>query len=256
MSETKIKCVYANGDSFVFGQGIDPDGQTHFFDFSKKMRNESWTGVIANKLGVNLDDDYYNDAWPGASNDRIVRTTLVRLPDLLEKYKPEEILVLIGWTDASRTEFYYSGKEPGYFPFLSNIHPIHHDKTDMKVETKFHDLYYGFFNDIMEEQDRFLQQILVLQMFFEKVKIKFLFTNSLHNFYKENKFYFHFFERIPYLPKSALLIDSRTYLCSPNCCQFLFERNIKSLPCNHPTSIGHQTWANHVFDYLKLNNIV
>lgn len=258
MSEqkNKIKCVYANGDSFVFGQGTDPEGQTHFYDFTKKLRNENWTGVIANKLGIDLDNDYYNDSLPGGSNDRIVRTTLARLPDLLEKYKPEEILVLIGWTDASRTEFYYSGIDPKYYPFLSNCSPRPHDTTTMKVETKLHELYYGFFSDVRETYDRFSQQILLLQLYLEKIKVKFLFTNSLHTFFVENKFYFHFFESQHLLPKSASLVNATTYLDSPNCCQYLNDNTIKLLPCNHPTSIGHSVWANYVFDYLISKKII
>lgn len=256
VEKSKIKCVYANGDSFVFGQGLDPVGQTHFYDFTKKLRNENWTGVVASNLGVDLDNDYYNDALPGGSNDRIVRTTLSKLPELLEKYKPEEILVLIGWTDASRTEFYFAGQEPKYYPFLSNNYPKQHDKTPMKVETKLHELYYGFFNDLREQQDRLTQQLLLLQLYLQTIGVTFLFTNSLFVFASKENNYFDFFSSQLTLPKSSSLINSKYYLSVPNCAQFMFERNIPELPCRHPTTNGHIKWAEYVMDYLSLNKIL
>jgi hypothetical protein len=260
--KNKIKCVYANGDSFVFGQGLDPDGQNHFYDFTKKLRNENWTGVIATKLGIDLENDYYNDALPGGSNDRIVRTTLSKLPELLEKYKPEEILVLIGWTDSSRTEFCYNiseiEKKYQFLPMLPHCDPNENnsDWTRMKVHKKMHELYYGFFQSTYADYIRIANQLVLLQCFLQKIGVKFLFTASLSLFMYVNSnnqlVYRDFFEETLNLPSLTNLIDKTTFLDSPSVASFLHQQSLTSLPCGHPTSNGHTEWATYIFNYLNL----
>lgn len=57
------------------------------------------TEILANELGC----DYENIAMPGGSNQRIIRTTLAKLPTL----DPSSTVIIIGWSSFERTEWYH-----------------------------------------------------------------------------------------------------------------------------------------------------
>ena len=60
----------------------------------------SWAGQVAERFNL----IHYNDATSGTGNDAIVSTTINSLLTLLDKYKPEEIMVIIGWSSFERTD--------------------------------------------------------------------------------------------------------------------------------------------------------
>jgi hypothetical protein len=78
--------MYVNGDSHT-AQVYGEDGVTA-------------TELLAKKYNCN----YINDALPGGSNQRIIRTTLERLSSL----DPTNTLIIIGWSSFERTEWYYN----------------------------------------------------------------------------------------------------------------------------------------------------
>jgi hypothetical protein len=80
--------MYVNGDSHTAGV-YGEDGVTA-------------TELLAKKYHCN----YINDALPGGSNQRIIRTTLDRLPTL----DPATTLIVIGWSSFERTEWYYNNQ--------------------------------------------------------------------------------------------------------------------------------------------------
>jgi len=80
--------MYVNGDSHT-AQVYSKDGVTA-------------TRLLADKYHFN----YINDALPGGSNQRIIRTTLERLPTL----NPASTLIVIGWSSFERTEWYYNNQ--------------------------------------------------------------------------------------------------------------------------------------------------
>lgn len=57
-------------------------------------------------LAKKYDCHYENQALPGASNQRIIRTTLERVRHL----DPESTLILIGWSSFERTEWFFRGQ--------------------------------------------------------------------------------------------------------------------------------------------------
>jgi hypothetical protein len=80
--------MYVNGDSHT-AQVYGEEGVTA-------------TEILAKKYHCN----YTNDALPGGSNQRIIRTTLNRLPTL----DPASTLIIIGWSSFERTEWYYNNQ--------------------------------------------------------------------------------------------------------------------------------------------------
>ena len=63
-----MKILYANGDSFVFGMECIVDGNQH--ESNKEL---AFPKHIANKLNC---ETYINNAYNGATNEFIFRTTI------------------------------------------------------------------------------------------------------------------------------------------------------------------------------------
>jgi hypothetical protein len=82
-----MKTLYVNGDSHT--ANVYPAGVT-----------------AAQHLAQHFNCSVINDALAGGSNQRIIRTTLERLPSL----DPTDTVILIGWSSFERTEWYYSGQ--------------------------------------------------------------------------------------------------------------------------------------------------
>lgn len=94
-----MKNLWANGDSHTAGTYKIPFVDT----FAKQLADQ-----------FNL--TYTNLSFPGASNQRIIRTTIEHLPTL----DPKETFILIGWSSFERTEWYWDDGwhricgDPGY----------------------------------------------------------------------------------------------------------------------------------------------
>lgn len=118
-----MKILYANGDSFVFGmECID--------HFSQIEHNKELAFPKHIAVGLNC-ETYINNAYNGATNEFIFRTTIFDLLQLEKQgISPSEIFVVIGWTSLFRIEIdgnsWYTKQVPGIKPKLqiSNIEAI------------------------------------------------------------------------------------------------------------------------------------
>lgn len=95
-----MKKLWVNGDSHTAGS------------YSPNNVSDPFAKQIAQRLNL----EYTNLAWPGGSNQRIIRTTIDALPSL----DPTETVLLIGWSSWERTEWYWNNAwhaicgDPGY----------------------------------------------------------------------------------------------------------------------------------------------
>jgi len=90
-----IKTLYANGDSWTFGQELrdnDPDHLTYKF-------YNTWPWHLREHMKI---PTVVNDALGGTSNYRILRRTLDYIQNYKGKYK--ELLVTVAWTTYERKE--------------------------------------------------------------------------------------------------------------------------------------------------------
>jgi len=108
-----VKILYANGDSFVFGMEWIVDGNQH--ESNKEL---AFPKHIANKLNC---ETYINNAYNGATNEFIFRTTIFDLLELEQTgVKPSDVFVVIGCTSLHRFEIegtaWYQKNMPGIDP--------------------------------------------------------------------------------------------------------------------------------------------
>jgi hypothetical protein len=84
-------CLVVNGDSY-------------------SAQNLNINAVYADVLGDNLNLPVINLAFPGSSNDRILRSTIEQALELKQQNKNP--LVIIGWSFIRRLEVWYYGDNP------------------------------------------------------------------------------------------------------------------------------------------------
>lgn len=105
-----MNVLYSNGDSFVFGMEC-------LEDFSKEERNKEYAFPKHIAEGLRC-QTYINNAYNGATNEFIFRTTIFDLLELEKNgTKPEDVFVVVGWTSLNRFEIYgrtwYENQVPG-----------------------------------------------------------------------------------------------------------------------------------------------
>jgi hypothetical protein len=82
--------IYVNGDSH---------SSQSFYNHKNIITASK---ILADQLKCN----YYNQAEPGSSNQRIIRTTIEQLSNL----NPQNSIIIIGWSSFERTERFWDGQ--------------------------------------------------------------------------------------------------------------------------------------------------
>lgn len=83
------KVLVSGGCSFAYG-------------FNLQDRNDRYAKVIADQCGLEL----FDTSTSGAGNDTIAAATVTGVHTSLKKYRPQEIVVIVGWTDQARFEYW------------------------------------------------------------------------------------------------------------------------------------------------------
>lgn len=236
-----IKHLYANGDSFVFGQELDgPRGPHNFYDFTPYQRKHCWTGIIADRMGV----EYTNEAMPGGSNQRMYRTTLHTVSNMLTKYQPHEIFVVLGISHNARYEF-YSTQWNKWVPHMTTHKPNrgtpHAELWDMLTQN---------FSSPQGDHDFDAMMLLGLQNFLRINRVPYLMTTMMHHdlIYQDE---------IKYVP--APVINQRytpRYYDRPSFAYWAFtQHRCVRAPGGHPMEDGHLLWADHIWAHITGNNL-
>jgi len=172
--------LYANGCSYTLGHGLtdrivapgDSWGTKEDYQYA---RSHSWP----NRVAQLLDWQCVNDAMPGGSNDRVVRTTL----SYLSQHRRYDTFVVIGWTKSFRRELYISEAKQ-YLHLgamrehnISRIQALLHMDGNRAAQMTDSIMRYGW--DVVESQIRYCTQVLLLSSYLRARGIPYLFINVL-----------------------------------------------------------------------------
>lgn len=240
--EHQITHVYATGDSFGFGQGLKGHDVNDFYKFTPELRKTVFSALIADKLGA----DYTNTAMPGCSNDRLIRKIMTDIPVLLETVPAENIFVIVNITHAARREF-YCNETKSYLPYINNAPPndIVRSYRDMWKTYTLH------FDNVIENVDRYLMQIVSMQLFLKSLGVKYILTRSM---YETSSFQKVYAQKTSGL---ATLINHTTFPTDLRPFNDWVQVNgYKITPCKHADEAGHAGWADHLLDYLIDKNFL
>ena len=156
--------LLANGCSHTAGAEIE-------YLLQGKCYEKAYPKYTAELLGWN----YENIADSGASQERIIRTTIDWIGKNYKKYKNTEIFVVIMWSGPSRVEF-YDGILDKYIQIVPN--------NDVVYKKQFTNTQYVYYKSYVAIQNRRAQMIkwynniILMQSYLSNLKINYLFLNA------------------------------------------------------------------------------
>jgi len=195
--------LIANGCSHTAGAEIEATLQGECYE-------KAWPKKLADSLGYKS----INLAVSGASDDRVVRTTIEYLGKLKKSpnYNPSKVFVVISWPGLHRTEVYQTEPDEagfwddGWMPMV-----VGNEETYRQQCSKMAFIYYKAW--VMRQNNHqatinFYSNVLLLQNILISNKIKYLFWNSCVTV-PDN--YPHYFNEINHKRFSYILEKKKSY---------------------------------------------
>lgn len=244
--------LYFNGCSFTFGDELqDP-------------KNSAWPALVGDSLKCR----FFNDAVSGGSNDRIVYKTLLTANDY--------DYFFIAWTSYSRFTEYnpVDNFEINFTPVL-NLDASLHYSNDLKESyskyKNYGEMYYKHWYNELFEFKKWLQQIILLQSFFDQHKKQYLMLNTMDNnlsawLSPENRFIDscrHLIDFFDYANDEQLLheqkqiqelislVDKSKFIDWNEWCITSLKSNYPCGPGGHILEAGHRAVAEKVLNRLS-----
>lgn len=269
MDRLKYKILLAEGDSWTSGDIIDPDLVDKLNGNVNAPENDHWRlpKVWPSKLAKHLGIEVINNAHAGSSNDGIARRTVNKVLELLKEHKPEDILVVIGFSSPERKDFFYSrGSEASW----DTVYPLDNFFSSPDRE-QFKKNYVNLYWNEFEYYTRYLNTVLYLHSFLQTKNINHLFFNA---FYQEDngklntKSFSKMLKRFQekhsegFLNKVGISNLFKEYsIIEHNC---FVNTSFKTLLDNqkgnlldglHPSEEGHNIWAKFLFNFICEKNV-
>jgi len=241
--------LYTNGDSNTYGEELVPDEYKHLLkkpykgvpgaildppekDSEKQMLedhriNNCWSAVLGKLIAATK---VVNHGFPGASNDRIARTTFEYINENYENIKnnPNNYLFILGFTSANRTEFFYDnvGQYRNYCP------------TDTHEHVEY---YFTRLCTITNDLERSYKHIVNLQNLLEKLNVRYKFFQAYEPVFSADL-------NINDPSHYKKLID--TTHCIQGTFHGILGENYPVGPRFHYFEEGHRAWANYLKEQL------
>lgn len=221
-------------------------------------RQNSFGNLLANKLGYTP----VNIAIAGSANSGITRSVLDWFNHNFNIN--DELFVLVGWADGIRMEvpFYqktwYHQEWDKHVDWYSSTHDDYIRinlgyKGNGSKEQEFIEMYHRF----MVHNELFLEilsatYVTQLQYFLKMKQVKYLFVNTL-NMFTQNHDTLEWYKD---------QIDRKRFLdFDKNDESFYYKyaklgyKNLKAKYYHHD-EIPHKLYANHLYDYITINNLI
>jgi hypothetical protein len=249
----------ANGISFDFH---------HTSEHTKYRNNTRYAKLFADQIGA---DEIIDLSKGGASNDTIVRLLLRWLAEqgYTQGRSAEDIFVSIGWTSPERKDFFYkkniiSSDDRGWFTLYPSFR---HDHGSEEL-SKLYDLYVANLWNAGEYMHRYITQVWQVSTILKSFGINYLMHQAFYqqtpNILKwhDSIFKNEIAEKI--LPADQILwdsIDPVRFMHKDDKEVSTFHNYILSKSKNvlynqHPSPLGHQLWAEHMYDYCLKNQLL
>lgn len=298
-----MKILYANGDSFTEGSELGNEqfnfnteryGTNYSKLICKKLTvaehpmkdehlayllNNSYPALLSKKLKC---DNYINNAIGGSSCQSITKRTIADLAKLMERYDPQDIFVVIGWTIITSSELAHYDTKYEYYQFTPAAVAYRPDYPDFNKYQNLHHVVSSVNLGYMVTTH--LYQILFLQNFLKLHGIKYMFTYGLNPFpKKENKFVWNRLiklntdsdikKRYREVRKNKLIevlfsqIDFNQFFLGETDASslknflstydkmsfqdFCLDNYLPMGKDNHPLELGHEIWSSILYNHVK-----
>jgi len=223
---SKLKYLYANGDSWMAGDGVEEKGY-------KVQGTKRCSKLLSDKLGL----IEINESTSGGSNDRMVRRTIEWFDNNTDKW--DEVLVILGFIEPIRMEYWDPDEKwVGWTAHSFNEFIV------SEPDKKWWEKYVTLFLHDVNVNYNLKNQILLLTSFFDSNNIKYLmfFSWSVHlknykDFKTINKKYF-IFERF------------KEYIINK------IGRKKAISKCDHASVDGHKIWTEKLYEELVDRKVI
>ena len=214
---SKLKYLYANGDSWMVGDGVENE--------------ERWSKLLSDKLGL----IEINESTSGGSNDRMVRRTIRWFDNNTDKW--DEVLVVLGFTTPHRMEYW----DPVDKKWVGWAHSYIKRSFVSKSDKKWWEKYVTLFWHDVNVNYKLKNQILLLTSFFDSNNIKYLMFFSWKGGYG--------FKDV----KDFKTINTKYFLPEAFLDFILKELGRKKAftKCDHASVEGHKIWTEKLCKELK-----
>jgi hypothetical protein len=227
-----LKALVSSGCSFAYG-------------FCLEDRTKSYAHLLSNLLDVELIDT----STSGASNENIASATAFGVAEAIRRYRPEEIVVVVGWTEMGRMEFWDRklARIQSVFPFRRS----ENSQTYQKDITKFVSEYmwepcYSYYKLI--HAFNYVQSLCKAH----GIPIIHLKNIDLYKTSMPSGKILHSTMRTEWYSENIL--SKQDQLCfdkmfeSQSFYSIINERSDYAfIDSKHPTAIAHQFWANQIY---------
>ena len=290
------KKIITDGDSWVFGSEIvdpaiksqySPDTHPGAYDWKEENYEYRTARIFPTYLKELIGDaDLINLAWPADDNTTILHRIMTYISSmyLSKKIDTSDLFVIVGWSSPERNVFWY---KDDVFSGRFRIWP--HDKNIVtEGQRKIWELYVTYLWNEEEYLPRLISTIIQFQNFCEKHKIKWLCFNSFYHMkdyeFPEPKDWkdLNIAKSIEFLNTQATCYQSSlngrsTYRYEYKSLwdtvdnvrfykkdqQFnTFNSFIDGLDIPnkyngwHPSPESHKLWAEELFNYINVNNLL
>ena len=215
--------LYVNGDSWTWGSElIAPELSSDLDPTNDAYRLEHrWV----NRLGRHMNLPVVDGSFAGASNDRIVRTTVQQVLDLVNQgHRP---FVVIAWTQLHRFELY--GKN-GYQTFNNPK-----DTANPYIAREM----WGAWSNDTSDCERWLQQVILLESFFKNLGLSFYMAITFDQIQRtvNNLMHSDFIKT---------LWNHTSFANKAHKAHDIIAKSTSFGPNRHPLAEGHELIANYI----------
>lgn len=229
-----INFLYTSGDSWTYGSELlDPNynNQDHSHPTHTVYRQKHhWPRILAEKLSV----EYLDGSFPGASNDRILRTSMLDISRLVSKgLKP---LAVIAWTQLHRFELAESGGN-----WRSFVSP--NDTSNPKAINEIWSKWSNDYGDVV----KWMVQLISFHSFCKALDVPVLGLTVFSSSYRLLDDHMSLKEVDGFKTQLHNICDFTQQAYQPSLESILKPYpNIKYGAGGHPLELGHKTLGNYI----------
>ena len=280
------KLLITDGCSWTAGDIVDPEifGEEVWHVNHPDNDQYRLPKVWPHKLGKLLGIETLNISHAGSSNDGIARRLLNKLPSVLEKYKPEDILVIVGWTSPERKDFYYKPLNDETRAW-STLYPaeIFNNNIEDEDRKKFFKMYVQDYWHSEEYISRYITHNITLHNYFKNNNIDHIFFDAFYEsqdaIFDNDKHAVFNSESLCHSIKNLLqewseqgnydkhveidgLFKQYEKIYQSNFCNKTFVQHMNKFitpktldkywdDTYHPTELSHTLWADFLYHYVN-----
>lgn len=226
---------------------------------------EKWNWPTFVSEGLN--SDLLNVGMGSIGNGLISKRIIYNVDNLLQNYKPEDIIVGVMWSGMDRNDFYTNNQEEvkiysGWFKNPTNVADGFNNWEIVNIhwQTEKSLLWYKNFHTEIGSIIQTLQNILMVQWYLERKGIKYFMSTYLDIFHLENMEQQLTNPDINYLYK---MVDFTKFLPVSGCHEWVKENYIEKgfnkpdsngIVGMHPTEFGHKKFSEEIIiPFIKDN---